>query len=203
MMAPDAPRLVLASQSTARAEVLRQAGVTFEIRPAAVDEDAVKASARAEGVAIADTAMLLAEMKALRVSRRDPDAVVIGADQMLVCDGVWFDKPADRAGARTQLQTLRGKEHRLITEMVLARGGQRIWHHLTESRMTMRRFSDAFLDAYLDAEGDAVLGSVGAYRLEGSGVQLFEAVVGDHSAVLGLPLLPLLGFLRQHGVLMD
>jgi septum formation protein len=199
----DAPRLILASQSTARAAVLLQAGLVFETRPAAVDEAGVKEAGRADGMPIADVAILLAEMKALRVSRRDPDAVVIGADQMLVCDRVWFDKPVDRDAARAQLQALRGRTHLLVTAMVVARGGQRIWHHLAQPKMTMRAFSDDCLDAYLAAEGDLVLGSVGAYRVEGPGIQLFDAIEGDHSAVMGLPLLPLLGFLRQHEVLLD
>jgi septum formation protein len=202
MMAPGAPKLVLASKSASRAALLHDAGLVFETRAALVDEAEVKAAAQAAAMPVEDTAILLAEMKALRVSRRERDAVVIGADQMLVCDGIWFDKPPDRAAARTQLQALRGRAHRLVTAVVVARGGERIWHHLAQPVMTMRRFSDDFLEAYLDAEGAAVLGSVGAYRLEGPGVQLFDAVAGDHSAVLGLPLLPLLGFLRQHGVLM-
>ena len=145
--------------------------------------------------------MLLAEAKAARIARRHPGALVIGADQMLVCEGRWFDKPPDMATARAQLLALRGRPHELMTAMVCWRGGQRIWQHLARPRLVMREFSEAFLDAYLAAEGEAVLGSVGAYRLEGPGIQLFASVEGEHSAILGLPLLPLLGFLRQHGVL--
>lgn len=146
--------------------------------------------------------MLLADMKARRVSRRLPEAVVIGADQILVCEQAWFEKPADLTAARQQLMALRGRTHVLATAALCFVGGQRVWQHLAQPRLGMRMFSDAFLDAYLAHEGDRVLTSVGAYRLEGAGVHLFERIEGDHSAILGLPLLPLLGFLRQHGVLL-
>jgi septum formation protein len=191
--------IVLASQSTARASVLRGAGIVFEARPARVDEAAVKAAGLAEGWSAEDLALTLAGMKAERV--RAPGQVVVGADQVLVCDGRWFDKPADLAAAREQLLALRGREHRLVTAVVCLKDGQEIWHHLATPVLRMRPFSEAFLDAYLTLEGDQMLGSVGAYRLEGPGVQLFERVEGEFSAILGLPLLPLLGFLRQHGVL--
>ncbi len=167
-----------------------------------MDEAAIKESAQAEGLAPAEAAMLLAEAKAQRIARREPEAVVIGADQMLVCEGRWFDKPPDMAAARNHLLALRGKPHELVTALVCWRHGERVWQHLARPRLTMRNFSDEFLGAYLAAEGEAVLGSVGAYRLEGLGVQLFSAVEGEHSAILGLPLVPLLGFLRGHGVLL-
>ncbi|GAA0598608.1 Maf family protein [Craurococcus roseus] len=199
---PDPP-LVLASASAARRAVLAAAGLRFTAEAAAVDEAAIKESARAEGLSAAETATVLAEAKAARVARRaGEDALVIGADQILVCDGRWFDKPADGAAARAQLLALRGETHELATALVCWRGGERVWGHVETPRLTMRAFSDAFLDAYLEAEGDAVLSSVGAYRLEGLGAHLFAAVRGEHAAVLGLPLLPLLGFLRGHGVLL-
>ncbi|MCQ4160961.1 Maf family nucleotide pyrophosphatase [Roseomonas sp. GC11] len=193
--------LILASSSATRAALLRGAGLAFEARPAAVDEAALKEAAQAEAIPPAETAILLAEAKAQRIGRRETQAVVIGADQLLVCEGRWYDKPEDLAAARAQLQALRGRTHTLYTAMVLWRGGQRIWHHVATPRLTMRDFSETFLDRYLAAEGEAVTHSVGAYRLEGLGVQLFRDVQGEHSAILGLPLLPLLGFLRQHGVL--
>ncbi|WP_043336679.1 Maf family protein [Belnapia moabensis] len=201
MIQREAPALILATASSARRAVLAAAGLRFTAEAAAVDEAAIKESARAEGIAPGEAAMLLAEAKAQRLARRNPEALVIGADQMLVCEGRWFDKPPDMAAARAQLLALRGRPHELMTAMVCWRGGQRVWQHLARPRLTMRDFSEEFLDAYLAAEGEAVLGSVGAYRLEGLGVQLFDAVEGEHSAILGLPLLPLLGFLRQHGVL--
>jgi len=204
MIQAAVPPLVLASQSAARVTLLHAAGLRFTARPARVDEGAVKAACRAEGLDAADTALTLAGLKAERIN--DPAALVIGADQILVTlDDAgherWFDKPIDRAAARTHLQALRGRPHRLVTAVVCCRGGAEVWRHLAEPRLRMRRFSDAFLEDYLDAEGDAVLSSVGAYRLEGLGLHLFDAVDGEHSAILGLPMLPLLGFLRQHGVL--
>ena len=199
MLQADDPPLILASESTARAALLHAAGLRFEARPARIDEAAIKEACRAEGLDPADAALTLAEMKARRI--RDPGALVIGADQLLVCDGVWFDKPADAAAARTHLQTLRGRPHTLVTAVVCRRGGQTIWQHVATPRLHMRAFSDTFLEAYLAAEGDAILACVGAYRLEGRGIHLFDRIEGEHSAILGLPLLPLLGFLRQHGVL--
>lgn len=137
------------------------------------------------------------------MSRLHPDALVIGADQILVCDGTWFDKPADVATARTQLSALRGRTHVLATATVCCQAGQRRWRHVAKPRLTMRPFSDAFLDAYLAAEAADLTSTVGAYRLEGSGIHLFNRVAGAHDAILGLPLLPLLGFLRRTGVLLD
>jgi len=195
------PPLVLASASTARRAVLDAAGLVFTAQAAAVDEDALKASARAEGLSAAEAALLLAEAKARRIQARHPEALVLGADQILVQGARWFDKPPDMAAARGHLQALRGETHSLVTAMVLWRDGARIWQHVATPRLTMRRFSDAFLDAYLAAEGEALLSSVGAYRLEGLGPHLFSRIEGEHSAILGLPLLALLDFLRAHGVL--
>ena len=201
MIQAATPRLVLASASATRRALLDSAGLRFEAQAAAVDEAAIKEAAQAEGIAPADAAIMLAEAKAERIARRDPDALVIGCDQLLVCEGRWFDKPADLAAARAQLLALRGRRHELVTAVVCHRQGGRIWQHVAVPRLVMRDFSDAFLDAYLAAEGERVTASVGAYRLEGPGVQLFASVQGEHAAILGLPLLPLLGFLRQHGVL--
>lgn len=200
MMQEAAPPLVLASQSAARAALLDAAGLRFDARPARLDEAAVKQACRAEGADAAETALTLAALKAQRI--RDPHALVIGADQILVCGDAWFDKPADLGGARDQLRTLRGRTHRLVTAVACLRDGQEVWRHVAEPRLRMRGFSDAFLEHYLAAEGEAILSCVGAYRLEGLGVHLFDDVQGEHAAILGLPLLPLLGFLRQHGVLM-
>lgn len=199
MLQADTPRLVLASASAARRALLEAAGLRIEVRPAAVDEDAVKRAARQEGASAEDAALVLAGLKAARV--RDPDALAIGADQILVCEGEWFDKPADRDAARAQLRALRGRTHSLATAITCRRDGAEIWRHVARPRLTMRDFSDAFLEAYLDAEGADVTTSVGAYRLEGPGIHLFERMEGEHSAILGLPLLPLLAFLRGHGVL--
>ncbi len=197
------PPLILASASPARRALLAACGLDFRALPAAVDEQALKQSARGEGSSAGEAALLLAETKAQRLSRRHPEALIIGADQILVQDGTWFDKPADEAAARAQLRTLRGQWHMLETALVCVAAGERVWHHLARPRLHMRPFSEAALEAYLAIEGEHVTGSVGAYRLEGPGALLFDRVEGEHSAILGLPLLPLLGFLRQRGVLLD
>ena len=196
----SAPLLVLASGSRTRAAMLEQAGVSAILDKPLVDEDEVKAAGRAEGVPADAVAEALAELKAQRITRRHPGALVVGADQMLECEGRWFDKPADRAAARTQLLDLRGRTHRLVSCAVVVRDGERMWHKVDSARLTMRNFSESFLDDYLDRVGDDVLHSVGAYQLEGLGAQLFQRVEGDFFTILGLPLLPLLGFLRVHGV---
>ena len=196
----SAPPLVLASASKARGELLRRAGIAFAIAPAAIDEEEIKAAFRAERQSAAECAIALAEAKASRVARRNPGSLVIGADQMLVCDGVWFDKPSDLAAARAQLLALRGRRHELASAVCVVRDGERLWHFVDRSILTMRDFSDEFLDHYLAAVGAAVLGAVGAYHLEGLGVQLFARIEGGYFAILGLPLLPLLDFLRGHGV---
>ena len=194
------PALWLASASTARAELLRGAGIPVEIEPARIDEGEVKASMRAENATAEMVAETLAEMKAARVARRHADALVIGADQMLVCEDRWYDKPATIDDARRHLQALRGKQHALVSALCVMRNDTRIWHHREYARLTMRPFSDAFLDDYLAASGPEVLESVGAYRLEGLGIQLFSKIEGEYTPILGLPLLPLLDFLRGHGV---
>lgn len=196
----SAPVLVLASGSRTRAAMLEQAGVSAILDKPLVDEDEVKAAGRAEGVPADAVAEALAELKAQRITRRHPGALVVGADQMLECEGRWFDKPTDRAAARAQLLDLRGKTHRLVSCAVVVRDGERMWHKVDSARLTMRNFSESFLDDYLDRVGDEVLHSVGAYQLEGLGAQLFQRVEGDFFTILGLPLLPLLGFLRVHGV---
>ena len=195
--------IVLASGSRTRAEMLESAGVPVILQPAAVDEEEVKLSLRAEGISATGVAEALAELKAQRVTRRHPGQLVVGADQMLECDGIWFDKPTGRDQAREQLRALRGKTHRLISCAVVVRDGERLWHHTDQARLHMRPFTDAFLEEYLDHAGDSVLQSVGAYQLEGLGAQLFHRVEGDFFTVLGLPLLPLLGFLRVHGVVTE
>jgi septum formation protein len=195
------PPLILASGSTARRAVLAGAGLRFAVRPADVDESVMKAAARAEGVDATAAALRLADAKAARVAQNETQALVIGADQILDCAGTWYDKPPDLAAARRQLLALRGRPHTLATAVVCRRGRHLVWQHTALPRLTMRPFSERFLDAYLAAEGEHVLGSVGAYRLEGPGAQLFAAVDGDHTAILGLPLLPLLAFLREAGML--
>jgi septum formation protein len=195
------PPVILASASRIRLELLERAGVPAVAEAASVDEGALKAAFRAEGTAAEACAEALAQLKAVRISKRHPAALVIGADQMLDCNGVWFDKPADLAEARMHLLALRGKSHRLVTACVAVRGGERLWHTITAAKLTMRHFTEGFLDEYLQQAGPEVLNAVGAYQLEGLGAQLFDRVEGDFFTVLGLPLLPLLGFLRGQGVI--
>jgi septum formation protein len=197
---PGAPGVVLASASLARRVMLANAGVEFSVEPALVDEDEIKRTMKAAGETPDLAAEALAETKATRVSLKRRGVLVIGADQMLECNGVWFDKPPDRAHAAAQLRAMAGRTHRLISAVAVARDGVGIWRHTAQVRMTMRSLSPEFIERYLDALGDAALQSVGAYQLEGLGAQLFLRVEGDYFTVLGLPLLPLLGFLREHGV---
>jgi septum formation protein len=193
--------LILASASTARASMLRAAGVEIEIIPARVGEAELKLSLKQHGADPETAAVALAEVKALQVSHSRPGRLVLGADQMLDCEGTWFDKPESRAAAKAQLQALRDRTHRLTSAAVLARDGQRIWHHAAAAKLTMRAFTEAFLEDYLDQAGDAVLFSVGAYQLEGLGVQMFRRIDGDFFTILGLPLLPVLDILREQNAL--
>jgi septum formation protein len=193
-------RLVLASASEIRARVLKSAGVEFDIRPAHVDEDAVKESLLAAKAPLRDVADALAQLKAVRVSANRPDALVLGADQVLAFDGELVSKCASLDEARALLRRLRGRTHQLISALVLAKAGGAIWRNVETATLKMRDFSDRFLDDYLTGEGEDLLKGVGCYRLEGRGAQLFERVEGDYFTVLGMPLQPLLAALRQHGI---
>ncbi len=154
----------------------------------------------AEAAPARDIADALAELKAHRVAARLPERLVLGADQVLVCDGRLFDKPRDLDEARRQLEALRGRSHELLAAAVVFEAGRPVWRHIGRAQLQMRPFSDAFLDAYLRAEGCDLLATVGAYRLESGGAQLFSRVQGDYFSILGLPLLELLGFLRSRGI---
>jgi septum formation protein len=190
--------VILASKSAARRAVLTGAGVNHEAVVAGVDEDAVKTEMLAGGAGPRDVAEALAELKAVKVSRDRP-GFVIGADQTLDLNGKLYDKAPDLSVAWQRLTLLRGKTHKLHSAVVVARDGKPIWREVVTTTLTMRDFSDAFLQDYLASEGEAALGSVGCYRLEGPGAQLFSAIEGDYFAILGLPLVGLLDMLRQHG----
>lgn len=192
--------LILASKSAARRAVLDGAGVRYEARVAGVDEDAVKTSLLAEGAGPRDIADALAELKAIRVSAGRPD-FVIGSDQTLDLDGQLYDKAESVEAARERLKLLRGRTHKLHSAVVVAKEGAPIWREVVTASLTMREFSDAFLEDYLAHEGEHALGSVGCYRLEGPGAQLFSKIEGDYFAILGLPLMGLLDLLRRHGEL--
>ena len=197
-------RLILASQSSARRAVLNSAGVAFEALAPMVDEESAKAALRAGGISPRDLADALAELKALKLSRRFPADLVLGCDQTLALDdGMMFDKPESRDALRDQLKALSGKTHNLWSAAVLAHGGTPIWRHIERCKMSIRPLSDAFIEEYIEAEGDVLLGCVGGYQIEGRGVQLFSRIEGSHFGILGLPLLPLLDILRTRGVILS
>jgi septum formation protein len=193
--------VILASASRIRLDLLERAGVPVVAEAAAIDEAAIKATFRAEGASPEACAEGLALLKARRISARHPASLVIGADQILDCNGIWFDKPDDLDQARAHLQALRGKSHRLVTAAIILRGGERLWHTVAIASLTMRPLTDGFIDDYLKRLGESALTTVGAYQLEGLGAQLFERVEGDFFTILGLPLLPILGFLREQGAI--
>jgi septum formation protein len=194
-------RLLLASQSQSRQRMLEAAGVAFETVPAALDEEEAKAGLIAAGFEPRDLAEMLAEMKAKSVVA-GADALVIGADQVLeLDDGTMLSKPGSRDEALAQLRAMSGGTHYLHSAAVAVERGERVWGETETVAMDVRKLSEAFLQAYLDAEYEAVRCNVGAYRIEGLGAQLFEEVEGSHFAILGLPLLPLLHYLRERGLL--
>ncbi|MCB9944203.1 MAG: Maf-like protein [Geminicoccaceae bacterium] len=198
--------VVLASASTARAAMLGAAGIAVRSVPAAVDEAALREALMADGAQPEDAATVLAEMKGRAVLPRltADEEIVLASDQLLVTDdGRWLDKPLTRERGRSQLRDLAGKRHRLVVSAVGFRGGTRVWHEVSEARLWMRPLSETFIDDYLDRAGEAVLHSVGCYHLEGLGVQLMARVQGDWFTILGMPLLPVLQFLRDQRVLAD
>ena len=191
--------LILASQSTARQTLLANAGIAFEAIPAELDERAIEL---ASALSVpGEIAALLARDKALFVSAKHPGRLVVGADQTLMLGERLFSKPAGRAQAAAQLRALAGQSHELHSAAAVARDGEILFEDVSIARMTMRPLDDAAISAYLDAAGEAVTSSVGAYQREGRGVHLFERIEGDHFTILGLPLLPLLKFLRSQGLL--
>jgi septum formation protein len=196
----SARQILLASASRARREMLAAAGIAFTVQPADVDEPAVRGALAAE-TPPAEVAAVLARTKATDVGARHRDSLVIGADQVLAFGDEILTKPGDEAGARVTLTKLRGKTHELHSAVAFAEDGRITWTHAATARLTMRDFSDAFLEEYLLRAGDRIGGSVGAYELEGPGVQLFERIEGDYFTILGLPLLPVLAELRARDVI--
>ena len=195
-------RLILASQSAARRAVLEAAGLEFEAIAPMVDEESAKEALRTDGISPRNLADALAELKALKLSRRFPADLVLGCDQTLsLDDGTMFDKPESSAMLKAQLASLSDKTHNLWSAAVLAQGGMPIWRRIERCKMTIRLLSEAFIDEYITAEGDALFGCVGGYRIEGHGIQLFSHIEGSHFGILGLPLLPLLDILRTRGVI--
>lgn len=193
--------LILASASPIRLSLLRAAGVVAEARPVAVDEETIRHSLEAEGAHPRDIADTLAEMKARKRADKDPDALVLGCDQVLEFDRRAWGKAETLDAARAQLQALRGQTHRLLSAAVVYDRGEPVWRHVGEVRLTMRSFSDAYLDDYLSRNWDSVRHAVGCYKLEEEGARLFSRIDGDYFTVLGLPLLPLLGWLADRGMI--
>ncbi|MCX7296672.1 MAG: Maf family protein [Hyphomicrobiales bacterium] len=189
--------LLLASRSDIRGKILAAAGLRFAIRPAQIDERATED--KAGGLDAASAAALLARAKADAVAATQAGYLVLGADQTLALGNKRFNKPGNRTEAAQQLRALRGQTHALHSALALVQDGKVLFELVDTARLTMRDFSDRFLDDYLDMVGDAALGSVGGYQLEGIGIHLFDRVEGDYFTILGLPLLPLLAYLRQRG----
>ncbi len=194
-------KLILASGSPFRKAMLVDAGLDVEAVPAKIDERAVEAPLQDSGVSPEDVAAILAEAKAVEVSERRPGALVLGCDQTLSLGDRLFHKPADMEGARRHLLALSGKAHQLNSAAVLVRDGAVLWRHVGIANLTMRQLDPAFIGRHLAKVGDTALSSVGAYQIEGAGIQLFEKVEGDHFTIVGLPLLPLLSELRRLGAI--
>ncbi len=193
-------KLILASQSASRRTMLEAAGVPFEAMSPQVDEDAAKAALGRERPR--DLADALAELKAVKLSGRFPDALVLGSDSLVALDdGAVLDKPESREQAAEHLARLSGRVHRLWSAAVIAEGGRPVWRHVEAASMHVRDLSDIFIETYLDREWPVIAGCVGCYRVEGPGVQLFDRIDGSHFTVLGMPLVPVLGYLRTRGVI--
>lgn len=190
---------ILASASPTRQRLLANAGIAFDVDPAEIDERAAEKPLADAGATADDLALALAMVKAAEVSARHPGTYVLGADQILEMDGKRLNKPADIDAARRQLLAMSGRSHRLITAAAVARDGEQVWSHVESVIMTMRQLTPAEVGRYLAVVGEKALSSVGAYQIEGRGIQLFEKIDGDFFAVLGLPLLPFLAFLRSVG----
>ena len=198
--------LVLASASSIRAKILHDAGLAHHCYPVSIDEESVRASASAEAVPVGDIAIMLAEMKAaaavqrLALETESSPAFVLGCDQILAFGEMIYSKPRDRAIAKAQLMDLSGKTHQLFSAAVLYRNGARIWHHLATAKITMRQLDEDFIESYLDRLGAAAFSSPASYQIESLGAHLLSRIDGCHFSILGLPLLELLGILREHGL---
>tara|TARA_R110002110_G_scaffold415612_6_gene651977 strand:+ start:5629 stop:6270 length:642 start_codon:yes stop_codon:yes gene_type:complete len=202
MAITGAPAIVLASASAVRTRLLSSAGVPHEIVPAHIDEGEVRDRLLAEDTSHSEIAEVLAELKAQHIAIARPDAIVLGADQILSCEGELFEKPVGLDGVREHLQRLSGKSHTLHAAVCAVRGDRVVWHHNSAANLRMRTLSEAFIGRYVETVGEAACQSVGAYLLEGLGAQLFSQIDGDFFGILGLPLLPVLEFLRNEDVVM-
>lgn len=195
--------LILASQSSSRANLLSKAGILFQSCPSCVDENVIKKECWGLSLSAQETSLVLAMAKGRRVSELLPDNYVLCADQMVECEGHWIDKAESLAEAREQLLFLRGKTHNLATSAAIFKEGQVVWQHTSTPQITMRNFSISFLDTYLHPSNHEILSAVGCYQIEQQGLQLFEKIQGDLFTVMGLPMLPILAFLRQVGLVLS
>lgn len=195
-------RVVLASGSQSRADILKSASMLVEICPSSIIESVIKESFSYQGKSTGEAAMALAVAKAQNISQTCPGAYVIGADSLMACEGNWFDKAQSIAEARSHLQRLAGKTHILETAVCVVKDGQVVWSHLASSKLIMRSISEDFLDSYVSCLGEKLLQCVGCYHIEGLGIHLFEEIQGDIFAIMGLPLLPLLNYFRREGVIL-
>ena len=193
--------LVLASGSKIRRTLLQDAGLAIEVNKPLLDEEAIKAAMLAEGAPPRDIADILAQEKALKISRKFPDATVLGCDQVLDFNGTLLSKPASPDDVRAQLRAMRGKRHSLLSAAVICEGGKPIWRHIGQVRLTMRDFSDSYLDSYISRNWDEIRHCVGGYMLEKEGVRLFSRIEGDYFNVLGLPMIELMNYLTIKGVI--
>lgn len=200
MTMSDEPDFVLASASPTRQDMLRRAGLNFDSVPARVDEAAIKETMTADKASPAEIAEALAEQKARYVSRKIPGTLVLGADQVLAVEDKVFSKPESRDEAVDHLKFLRNRRHALISCAVFVDNNERVWHKLDAAHLTMRDFSDGFIESYLDRIGNTAFESPGSYRVEENGIQLFSRITGDHFTILGLPLIPVLDYLRTRGI---
>ncbi|MBW8309624.1 MAG: Maf family protein [Candidatus Paracaedibacteraceae bacterium] len=196
------PSLILASQSFSRAQILEKAGISFQAKPSQVNEGEIKCQARERGWSIQETALVLARAKARAVTQFYPQDYIIGADQMMQCEGRWFDKAVSLHEATEQLQFMQAKTHILPSACVIFHGGQEIWSTVVTPELVVRPLSSDFIETYVRCLGDEILRSVGCYQVEGLGAQLFEEIKGDIFTIMGLPLLPLMAELRRLGILM-
>ena len=192
--------IILASASASRRALLDGARISYSAQAAHIDEISIRSSCEAEGISPGDIAVILAEMKAQVVAQNRPDALIIGSDQILVCEGVIFGKPDTRQQAHDILEQLQGNAHHLITSLVIFKSGMRIWHHIATANLAMRSLSIDDIEAYLDVIGAEAFSTPGCYQIEGPGAHLFTDMTGAYYDILGLPLLPLLSFLREHGL---
>lgn len=190
-------RLILASGSIARRQMLAGAGLGFSVIPADLDETAIIQAAREEKKSALECAKTLADEKALSVSKTNSQALVIGSDQIMQCEGVWLEKAVNKEEAQQKLKFLRGKTHEAISAVSVAKEEKILWRHIEITKLRMHNFDDAFLERYIESAGDILMQCVGAYAIEKHGAQLFDAIEGDYFTVLGMPLLPLLKYLRE------